>query len=132
MKNSLGRAFLILLTLLHVEIFASTYEWSVKANKTTAYVNEAIHLTYTCKFSDRGELYTIDFNAVGVDYSSNFNYYTDPSGKLVLTYTGGITYSGSYSLLTFKLRIKDANGNGDSYIDGSGNFFINFTVKITN
>ncbi|MCK4875087.1 MAG: hypothetical protein KAS26_04485, partial [Sulfurimonas sp.] len=62
MKNSLGRAFLILLTLLHVEIFASTYEWSVKANKTTAYVNEAIHLTYTCKFSDRGELYTIDFN----------------------------------------------------------------------
>lgn len=62
MKNSLGRSLLILLILLHVDIFASAYEWSVKADKTHAYVNEAIHLTYVCEFSDRAELYAIDFN----------------------------------------------------------------------
>ncbi len=62
MKNSLGRSILIFLILLHVELFASTYEWSVKADKTHAYVNEAIHLTYVCQFSDRAELYAIDFN----------------------------------------------------------------------
>lgn len=62
MKNSLGRVFLVFLFFLHVNSFASTYEWSVKSNKSTAYVNEAIHLTYICVFSDRSELYSIDFN----------------------------------------------------------------------
>ncbi|MCW8895237.1 MAG: hypothetical protein OQK48_01880 [Sulfurimonas sp.] len=62
MKNNLGKIFLIFLIFVHVEIFASTYEWSAKADKTTAYVNEAIHLTYICEFSDRSELYSIDFN----------------------------------------------------------------------
>jgi hypothetical protein len=104
----------------------------VGASKELVLSGEILNGSNSSTLNTSELLYTIDFNAVGVDYSSNFNYYTDPSGKLVLTYTGGITYSGSYSLLTFKLRIKDANGNGDSYIDGSGNFFINFTVKITN
>lgn len=67
MKNSLGRLFLILLALLHVELFASVYKWSAIANKQKAYVGEAIHLTYTCTFNDRAELYSIDFNPVG-DY----------------------------------------------------------------
>ncbi len=67
MKNNLGRVLLIFLTLLHVELFASTYEWSSSVNKQEAYVGEAIHLTYTCKFSDRAELYSIDFDPVG-DY----------------------------------------------------------------
>ncbi|MCF6309161.1 MAG: hypothetical protein L3J19_01595 [Sulfurimonas sp.] len=62
MKNSLGRIFLTFLLFVHVEAFASTYEWSAKADKSAAYVNEAIHLTYTCRFSDKSELYSIDFN----------------------------------------------------------------------
>lgn len=62
MKNNLGKIFLIFLIFVHVEIFASTYEWSAKADKSSVYVNEAIHLTYICEFSDRSELYSIDFN----------------------------------------------------------------------
>lgn len=61
MKNDLGRLLLIFLALI-VESFASTYEWKVAVNKQTAFVNEAIHLTYICEFSDRGELYVIGFN----------------------------------------------------------------------
>lgn len=62
MKNSLGRVFLIFLVFLHVEFFASSYEWSVKSNKKTAFVNEPIYLTYVCTFSDRAGLYAIEFN----------------------------------------------------------------------
>lgn len=71
MKNNLGKFFLLLTLLLHVELLASTYEWSAKASKTQAYVNEAVYLSYTCTFSDRAELYSIEFNLVGdyKDYS---------------------------------------------------------------
>ncbi|QOY55374.1 BatD family protein [Candidatus Sulfurimonas marisnigri] len=65
MKISLGRVLLTLLIFLHVELFASTYEWSATANKSKAYVNEAIHLSYTCRFSDAAELYSIEFNPDG-------------------------------------------------------------------
>jgi len=65
MKKNLGKILIFLLLALHVELFASTYEWSATTNKTKAYKNEAIHLRYVCKFSDRGELYTIDFNPIG-------------------------------------------------------------------
>ena len=61
MKNSLGKIFLALFILLHVELFATTYEWSATTNKKSAYVGEAIYLKYTCTYSDRAELYTIDF-----------------------------------------------------------------------
>jgi len=67
MKNSLGKIFLAIFILLHVELFATTYEWNASANKTSAYVGEAIYLKYICTYSDRGELYTIDFNPIG-DY----------------------------------------------------------------
>jgi len=65
MKKNLGKIILLLLVSLHVELFASTYEWSSQISKNKAYVNEAIHLKYTCTFNDRGELYTIDFNPAG-------------------------------------------------------------------
>ncbi len=52
-----------------MELFASTYTWSAYANKTNAYVNEAIYLEYVCTFSDASELYTIDFNPQGKDFS---------------------------------------------------------------
>ncbi len=64
MNKNLGRFFLLFLALWQVEIFASTYVWHVEADKKTAFVNEAIYLKYSCEFSDRAELYSIDFNPV--------------------------------------------------------------------
>ncbi|MFA5233960.1 MAG: hypothetical protein WC390_06120 [Sulfurimonas sp.] len=65
MKKSLGRAVFAMLIFLHVEVFASAYTWSAYANKTSAYLHEAIHLQYVCSFDDASELYTIEFNPVG-------------------------------------------------------------------
>jgi len=65
MKKNLGRFRLLFLLLFSINVFASTYEWSATINKKTAYVNEAVLLKYVCKFDDRSELYTIDFNPVG-------------------------------------------------------------------
>lgn len=63
MKKSLASIVVFLVVIL-LELSASTYKWSAQADKKTAYVNEAIFLTYVCEFSDATELYTIDFNPV--------------------------------------------------------------------
>jgi len=55
---------LLLLFLLPLSLFASTYEWTAYSNKQSAYTNEAIYLKYVCEFSDRAELFSIDFNPV--------------------------------------------------------------------
>lgn len=65
MRRDLGRIFLTIFTLLHVEVFASTYTWSGASNKTEAFVQEAIHLKYVCSFTNASELYTIEFNPAG-------------------------------------------------------------------
>jgi len=65
MKKNLGKVFLVILIFLNVEIFASTYTWSATSNKTTAYVNEPIYLKYVCLFSDRAELFSVEFNPAG-------------------------------------------------------------------
>jgi len=67
MKKNLGRVFFIIAVFLQASLFASTYEWSSSVNKKSAYVNEAIYLKYECIFSDKAELYSIDFNPRG-DY----------------------------------------------------------------
>ena len=64
MRKNLGNVLIIFLLLFNLNLFASTYEWSATVNKKSAFVNEAILLEYVCKFSDRSELYTIDFNPV--------------------------------------------------------------------
>jgi len=64
MNQHHGRVVLLLLFFLEINIYASTYQWSASINKTSAVVNEAVHLKYICKFSDNGELYNIDFNPV--------------------------------------------------------------------
>ena len=46
------------------DLLASEYKWSAYASKSEAYVNEAIYLKYVCEFSDRAELYNIEFNPV--------------------------------------------------------------------
>jgi len=62
MKNNLGKIFLI--SLLSLKLFASTYEWSVEADKKSAMTNEPIYLKYTCNFSDSAQTYTIEFKPV--------------------------------------------------------------------
>ena len=64
MRKNLGNFMIIFLLLFNLNLFASSYEWSASVDKKTAFVNEAILLTYVCKFSDRSELYSIDFNPV--------------------------------------------------------------------
>lgn len=63
MKKNLGRLIaLFILTLFTSALTASDYKWSVEVNKKEAHVNEAIHLKYTCSYSDDAELYVIEFN----------------------------------------------------------------------
>ena len=62
MKRNLGKVFLILL--FFTDLLASEYIWKVSSSKSQAYVNEGIYLKYVCEFSDRAELYAIDFNPV--------------------------------------------------------------------
>jgi len=64
MRKNLGRILVVLTLLFNIQLLATTYKWSAYSSKKEAYVNEAIYLKYVCEFSDRGELYTIDFNPV--------------------------------------------------------------------
>ena len=61
MKLNLGR-FILFLFLFTPLIQASEYQWRVQVNKKEAHVNEAIHLHYSCDYSDSAELYVIEFN----------------------------------------------------------------------
>lgn len=63
MKKNITNIIIFLVVIL-LDLNASTYKWSAKVDKKTAYVNEAILLTYLGEFSDASELYTIDFNPV--------------------------------------------------------------------
>nr|WP_321268217.1 hypothetical protein [uncultured Sulfurimonas sp.] len=62
MKSILGRVILSILIFLNLELLASTYKWSAQANKHEAMVNEAIHLKYICEYSDKAQLYVIEFS----------------------------------------------------------------------
>jgi len=64
MKKNLGNLILAVLIFFSTQLLASEYKWKAFVNKNTAFVNEAIHLSYVCEFSDRAELYSIDFNPV--------------------------------------------------------------------
>ncbi len=60
MKKNLIRFSLFLLISLYV--FASSYKWHVDSNTNSAYVNEAIHLSYVCEFNDSAEIYAVVFH----------------------------------------------------------------------
>jgi len=64
MRSNLCRAILTFLLFLHLESFASPYEWSGYADKSLAMTNEAIYLKYVCEYNDTAELYLIEFNPV--------------------------------------------------------------------
>jgi hypothetical protein len=44
---------------------AEPYTWSLKTNKSSVYVNEAVEVEYTCSFEDKAFLYVIEFNPEG-------------------------------------------------------------------
>ncbi|WP_373072694.1 hypothetical protein [Sulfurimonas sp.] len=65
MKRNLGRVILFL-SLIIINLYSNEeYRWSASIDKTQAYVNEAVHLHYSCKFNSRDELHVIEFNPVG-------------------------------------------------------------------
>jgi len=90
MRKNLGRFLVVFLLFWHVEIFATTYTWSAYSSKNEVYVNEAIYLKYECEFSDRAQLYSIDFNPVtdNEKYSVElFSQHTKiENGKKISTY----------------------------------------------
>ena len=57
-----GAIFLFVATLLYG---GEPYSWSLKTNKSSVYVNEAVEVEYTCNFEDRAYLYVIEFNPEG-------------------------------------------------------------------
>ena len=59
--DSLLKYLLVLLLLVNISYAEALYEWSVKTSKSSVSVNEAVELHYTCRFSDEGSLYTIEF-----------------------------------------------------------------------
>lgn len=65
MKKNRGSLFFLLMLFFSAELFATTYEWSAEINRQKAYKNEPIYVHYTCTFSDRAELYAIEFNPSG-------------------------------------------------------------------
>ncbi|NOQ30616.1 MAG: hypothetical protein GQ570_05795 [Helicobacteraceae bacterium] len=63
MRQTLGKIFLII-TLFSATLNAlDDYKWSVNYKKSSLYQNEALLITYTCKFKDDGYQYVIDFMA---------------------------------------------------------------------
>lgn len=74
MKKGLIRVLLLFLLFSPLYLYASTYIWSAHTSKKDIFVNEAVYINYSCEFSDRGELYVIDFNPV----TSNENYTIKP------------------------------------------------------
>jgi hypothetical protein len=64
MKSNLGK-LIISLILVFTSLNAQEYKWSASINKKNAYVGEAVHLHYRCKFNLIDELHVIEFNPVG-------------------------------------------------------------------
>ncbi len=61
MKHAPGKLFL-LLAVLYSTLTAAPYTWSVSSSKSGVYANEALSVTYTCRFEDAGPNYVIDFD----------------------------------------------------------------------
>jgi hypothetical protein len=81
---------IILALFLAVELFATSYECSVSANKERAYVNEAIYLNMSCQYSDRAEYYAVVFDPVRSDENITITMLSERSmienGKKIVNY----------------------------------------------
>lgn len=62
MRQNRGRFLGLVLLFASVLLFGSEpYEWSLKTTKSSAYVNEAVEIEYTCRFQDEAFLHVIEF-----------------------------------------------------------------------
>lgn len=61
MNPNPGRLLVFFMLLVSVACAKAPYEWEAAFGKEGAFVNEAVTLNYTCRFSDEGTLYTVDF-----------------------------------------------------------------------
>lgn len=66
MRQNRGSAWgLIFLFVASLVYGTEPYAWSLKTNKNSVYVNEAVEIEYTCDFSDKAYLYVIEFTPEG-------------------------------------------------------------------
>ena len=66
MKQNRGSGWgLIFLFIASLVYGNAPYAWSLKTNKSSVYVNEAVEIEYTCDFSDKAYLYVIEFAPEG-------------------------------------------------------------------
>ena len=81
---------ILLLLLFSMELFATSYTWKVWANKESAYVNEAIYLSFVCEFSDEAQFYAVEFDPVESDENLTIKMLSERSkiedGKKILHY----------------------------------------------
>jgi len=61
MRVNLGKLTLVLLLLTTTLFAKTTYEWSLQKDKASLYVGEAMHLEFTCSFSDEAYNYIVEF-----------------------------------------------------------------------
>lgn len=64
MKKNLGNIVLLLLIFINLDA-SQEYIWSASINKKEVYLNEAVHLHYSCQFNSKDELHVIEFDPVG-------------------------------------------------------------------
>ncbi len=66
MRPNLGSLLAAVLLFLASAVYANEpYTWSLKADKSSVYVNEAIAIEYTCYFQDQAYLHVIELNIAG-------------------------------------------------------------------
>ena len=66
MRQNLGSLLAAILLILASAVYANEpYTWSLKANKSSVYVNEAVAIEYTCDFEDKAYLHVIELNIAG-------------------------------------------------------------------
>lgn len=66
MRLNLGSVLGVILLLMASALNADEpYRWSLKSNKSSAYINEAIAVEYTCDFQDQANLHVIELNIAG-------------------------------------------------------------------
>ena len=70
MRPNLGSLLAAVLLFLASAVYANEpYTWSLKADKSSVYVNEAIAIEYTCYFQDQAYLHVIELNAMDIHHA---------------------------------------------------------------
>lgn len=62
MKRDPIKRILAFMLLFSLELFASSYSWQSYVEKQSVVENEPLYIKYICRFSDRAELYAVEFD----------------------------------------------------------------------